>query len=39
MIANDNGGEDNISVVLAKIRPQPSAGERIKTFFSRLFGR
>ncbi len=39
MIANDNGGEDNISVILAKIRPQPSASENIKAFFSRLFGR
>ncbi len=39
MIANDNGGEDNISVILAKIVPQPSAGGMIKTFLSRLFGR
>ena len=39
MIANDNGGEDNISVILAKIAPQPTAGSAIKAFFSRLFGR
>lgn len=39
MIANDNGGEDNISVILAKIVPEPTAGGTIKAFFSRLFGR
>lgn len=39
MIANDNGGEDNISVILAKIRPQATASGAIGSFFSRLFGR
>lgn len=39
MIANDNGGEDNISVILAKIRPEAAAGGSVKAFFSRLFGR
>lgn len=39
MIANDNGGEDNISVILAKIGPRPGAFENIKAFFSRLLGR
>lgn len=39
MIANDNGGEDNISVILAKIGPRPGALEPVKAFFSRLFGR
>jgi protein phosphatase len=39
MIANDNGGEDNISVILAKIGPEPAASGNIKAFFSRLFGR
>lgn len=38
MIANDNGGEDNISVILAKVRPQQAASN-IKAYFSRLFGR
>lgn len=39
MIANDNGGEDNISVILAKVIPQPAAYGAIGAFFSRLFGR
>jgi protein phosphatase len=39
MIANDNGGEDNISVILAKIGPEPTAAGTIGNFFSRLFGR
>ncbi len=39
MIANDNGGEDNISVILAKVIPQPAASGSIGAFFSRLFGR
>ena len=29
MIANDNGGEDNISVILARVRPQPTASGSI----------
>lgn len=39
MIANDNGGEDNISVILAKVRPAAESGSAIGTFLSRLFGR
>ncbi len=39
MIANDNGGEDNISVILARVRPQPTASGSIGAFFARLFGR
>lgn len=39
MIANDNGGEDNTSVILAKIGPRPGTLEPVKAFFSRLFGR
>lgn len=38
MIANDNGGEDNISVILAKLIPQ-AASASLGGFFSRLFGR
>ena len=34
MIANDNGGEDNISVILAKIKSTKKSG-----FFGQLFGR
>lgn len=34
MIANDNGGEDNVSVILAKVAPEARGG-----FFSQLFGR
>lgn len=39
MIANDNGGEDNISVILAKVGHEPAATSVIGAFFSRLFGR
>ena len=39
MIANDNGGEDNISVIVAKVRPQETASQNIGAFFSRLLGR
>lgn len=39
MIANDNGGEDNVSVILAKVGEQPSASGKIKAFFCGLFGR
>ena len=39
MIANDNGGEDNISVILAKLIPQAAAPGSLGAFFSRLFGR
>lgn len=38
MIANDNGGEDNISVILAKLAPR-AASASLGAFFSRLFGR
>ena len=34
MIANDNGGEDNVSVILARVAPEAKGG-----FFSQLFGR
>lgn len=34
MIANDNGGEDNISVILAKVKPAKKNG-----FFGKLLGR
>ena len=43
MIANDHGGEDNVSVLLARVRPQaaalPPAAEKKSGFFARLFGR
>lgn len=39
MIANDNGGEDNISVILAKVGMQTTADTKKKGFFARLFGR
>ncbi|MDP2031046.1 MAG: protein phosphatase 2C domain-containing protein [Thiobacillus sp.] len=39
MIANDNGGEDNISVILAKTGSQPSPAPKKKGFFAWLFGR
>jgi serine/threonine protein phosphatase PrpC len=39
MIANDNGGEDNISVILAKIRPASASGSAFSALLSRLFGR
>ncbi len=39
MIANDNGGEDNVSVILAKVRMQQTASQNISSFFSRLLGR
>ncbi len=39
MIANDNGGEDNVSVILAKAGTAcPPVAEK-KSFFARLFGR
>ena len=37
MIANDNGGEDNISVILAKVGKQTSAAKK-HGFFGWLFG-
>jgi protein phosphatase len=37
MIANDNGGEDNISVILAKVAPK-SARSYMPGFLARLFG-
>lgn len=39
MIANDNGGEDNISVILAKAGTQPPPPVKKNGFFARLFGR
>lgn len=39
MIANDNGGEDNISVILAKVGTQPSPAAKKHGFFDWLFGR
>lgn len=39
MIANDNGGEDNISVILAKTGTQPTAAAKKHGFFAWLFGR
>jgi protein phosphatase len=39
MIANDNGGEDNISVILAKVRPQTTPDAQKNGFFGWLFGR
>jgi len=39
MIANDNGGEDNVSVILARIAPRPGMLESIRAFFTRLSGR
>ena len=39
MIANDNGGEDNISVILAKAGPHATPAAKRKGFFAWLFGR
>lgn len=39
MIANDNGGEDNISVILAKTGTQISSAPKKNGFFAWLFGR
>jgi len=39
MIANDNGGEDNISVILAKVRSQTTPDAKKRGFFAWLFGR
>jgi len=39
MIANDNGGEDNISVILAKVRSQTTPDAKKNSFFAWLFGR
>lgn len=39
MIANDHGGEDNISVILAKVRPYSAPAAKKHGFFARLFGR
>ena len=39
MIANDNGGEDNISVIVAKTGTQPSPAPKRNGFFAWLFGR
>lgn len=39
MIANDNGGEDNISVILAKAGPHSTPSAKKKGFFAWLFGR
>ena len=39
MIANDNGGEDNISVILAKAGTQPTPTAKKSGFFAWLFGR
>lgn len=39
MIANDNGGEDNISVILAKAGPHATPAAKRKGFFAGLFGR
>ena len=39
MIANDNGGDDNISVILAKVRSQTTPDAKKNGFFAWLFGR
>jgi serine/threonine protein phosphatase PrpC len=39
MIANDHGGEDNISVILAKVGSQAAPAAKSGGFLSRLFGR
>lgn len=39
MIANDHGGEDNISVILAKVVPARSPATKKPGFFAWLFGR
>lgn len=39
MIANDHGGEDNISVILAKVLPSRSPIARKRGFLAWLFGR
>ncbi len=39
MIANDNGGDDNISVILAKVGAKAAPGARKNGLFSWLFGR
>ena len=39
MIANDNGGEDNISVIVAKTGTQSSPAPKRNGFFAWLFGR
>ena len=39
MIANDNGGEDNISVILAKVRAHTASNAKKNGFLSWLFGR
>lgn len=39
MIANDNGGDDNISVILAKVGSQTTPDAKKKGFFAWLFGR
>jgi len=39
MIANDNGGEDNISVILAKVGTHTSPAAKKNGFFGWLFGR
>ena len=38
MIANDNGGEDNISVILARTGQHPPPIVKKQGFFARLFG-
>lgn len=39
MIANDNGGDDNISVILAKVTAHSLSAVKKKGFFARLLGR
>ena len=39
MIANDNGGDDNISVILAKVGAKAAPGAKKNGLFSWLFGR
>ena len=39
MIANDNGGDDNISVILAKVRSHATPDSKKPGFFNRIFGR
>ena len=39
MIANDNGGDDNISVILAKVRPPTKPDAKKNGLFAWLFGR
>jgi PPM family protein phosphatase len=39
MLANDNGGDDNISVILARVTPHPASAVKKTGFLARFFGR